>query len=205
MLNIKSQTTAIVSAIVLTTIIQSLYLKGIISPTVIEPVPKQATTRFYIDKDSIGWRLIKEFPGAQPGQGTMVYDRYPDSISLVQELKATIRFKEALVKADAYTGEIAGLNRLLSLMTKTPDASLPATREDLAKTLPGKWVIISGKDSLRVTVNTFLVVSGPGIEGAIEAVDNKSVTLKKVLPADTRFEFTAPGTLSGDGVVMRKD
>lgn len=146
--------------------------------------------RYYFQKDSIGWRLIKEVPGPGKGSGVVTYSQYMDSTSAVATLADVIRIRKQYIEAKAWEPELKDMEALMDKVSgKEAFTGKPGD-------LVGDWILTSGRDSMAININSFMTVSGPGVNGKIYA-DGNAITLKNILPADTQFHWTGPGQLAG--------
>lgn len=159
-------------------------------PEITQSMNPAAAGRYYFQKDSIGWRLIKEVPGTGKGSGVVTYSQYMDSVSAVATLADVIRIRKQYIEAKAWEPELKDMEALMDkVQGKEAFTGKPGD-------LVGDWILTSGRDSMHININSFLSVSGPGVNGKIYA-DGNAITLKNILPADTQFQWTGPGQLAG--------
>lgn len=147
--------------------------------------------RYFFQKDSIGWRLIKDVPGAAKGSGVVTYSQYTDSASAVALLADVIRIRKRYIDAKAWEPELKDMEALMDKVTGRKVFS--GSSQDLV----GSWLITDGRDSLRVNINSFLTVSGEGIKGKIYTDETGILLMKEVLPGDIPFKWEKPGLLAG--------
>lgn len=86
-------------------------ISGIKHNTYELPAPDQSV--YLIQKDSSGWRFIREQQGAEPGSGVVTYSGYTDSIGISKKLKALIAAKDKAVTSKASDKELADLKDLM--------------------------------------------------------------------------------------------
>lgn len=150
----------------------------------------------YFQKDTLNrWRIVQENYGKEPGQGTVTYTPYLDSAAAVASFLNFMQIKRDYIDAKSWDSDWKVYDDLLQNVTGKGFDDIK--KEELALSLIGDWKLITGADTMKININSFLTVSGAEINGKIEPLNNKSILMKRVLPVDTKFIVIAPGQLEG--------
>lgn len=78
---------------------------------------------YMVQKDTIGWRLIREIQGTEKGSGSVIYSGYTDSIGVLKSLKAVIIAKQKLLDLKSSDKELQDLKTLLDKVAVRPKKS----------------------------------------------------------------------------------
>lgn len=154
-------------------------------------ITKIQAQNIYIQKDTLErWRIVQQNFGKEEGQETVTFTPYMDSVSIVKSFIQFMQTKRDIIDKKILESDFSKYDDLLTKVTGKNFETIKS--EDLLLGLIGDWKLITGADTMKININSFLNVSGAEINGKIEAVNYNTFLMKRVLPIDSKFTMVDP-------------
>jgi len=150
--------------------------------------------------DSARWRIEQRTPTSSKGGGQVILSDIADSATTITRFTALVEHAKRELDENVALKKYDALNTELKRASGKQYEDL--LREVICESLVGQWELIKGSDTLSLSVNKDLKVSGGPIRGELKYNNPQDIQLIGIYKEPEKLAIIQKGQLTGKGIKM---